>query len=297
MKVFIDANIYLDFYRSTNDAIKVFDELINNASSLVLTDQIIDEFYRNREVVLKMIKSKFKTDTQIEHFSSSFLQNLNEFGELNGIKDQYNAKRKEIEKIINNIIDNPKNDLVVEHFEKLITTDGITILKTNVDIIKNAQKRKLVGNPPVSDKYSIGDEINWELLLAESKEDIVVVGRDSTFKDNINFLKMDYHKNTGRTIILLTDKITTALEQIGKKTTLEAKEIEDKQIKELKTSAHRWTVISVQGNIANVTDGRLSGYTVIDPKSVDPSFMCGNCGSYGPWNGTRCLTCGVMSDD
>lgn len=297
MKVFIDANIYLDFYRSTNDAIKVFDELINNASSLILTDQIIDEFYRNREVVLRLIKSKFKTDTQIEHFSSSFLQNLKEFGELNDIKNLYNSKRKEIEKNINDTIDDPTKDIVVQHFEKLIGTDGIVILKTSDDIIKNAQIRKLVGNPPVSDKYSIGDEINWELLLTGSKDDIVMVGRDSTFKDNINFLKLDYHRNTGRTITLLTDKITSAIEQIGKQITPEVKEIEDKQLKELKTFGHHWTVTSVQGNIANVTDGRVGGYTVIDIKGVDPSFICGNCGSNGPWNGIRCLTCGVMSDD
>ncbi|WP_281023607.1 HNH endonuclease signature motif containing protein [Minwuia sp. IMCC4030] len=31
--------------------------------------------------------------------------------------------------------------------------------------------------------------------------------------------------------------------------------------------------------------------------NVDRSFYCGNCGSLGPWNGARCLTCGFLNDD
>lgn len=296
MKIFIDANIYLDFYRSTNEAIKVFEELISNSSSVIITDQIIEEFYRNREVVLRTIKTKFKTDTQLEHFSSTFLQNLKEFGDLIQIKDAFVAKRKEIETIINGVIENPENDPIRQLFEKLIGSGDIKILRTDENIIKSAHHRKLVGNPPVSDKYSIGDEINWELIIQNVKEDLVIVGRDNTFRDNINFLKMEFNRNTGSTISLTT-KITAAIEEVGNKASEELKEIEKHQIQELKTYGNIWTVTSVQGNIANVTNGKVGGFTVIETKNIDPSFMCGNCGNYGPWNGSRCLTCGMMSDD
>lgn len=30
---------------------------------------------------------------------------------------------------------------------------------------------------------------------------------------------------------------------------------------------------------------------------VHASFYCGNCGSLGPWNGARCLSCGHLNDD
>lgn len=34
------------------------------------------------------------------------------------------------------------------------------------------------------------------------------------------------------------------------------------------------------------------------PKADNPhsSFSCGHCGSLGPWNGNRCLSCGMMND-
>lgn len=297
MKIFIDANIYLDFYRSNNDAIKVFDELIKNSASVILTDQIIDEFFRNREVVLRMLKNKFRAETEVESFSSSFLQSIKEFGELANIKSDYNKKRKEIEVILNSIIEDPNKDPIVYHFDKLINSGGITILKTTKEILDLAHQRKLKGNPPVSDKYSIGDEINWELLINNVKEDIAVVARDSTFKDNFNFLKRNYQNSTNHTIVELTERITKALEVLGKAPAQELKQIEEEQVKELKSYNHTWKVVSVQGNIANVTNGRLHGYTVIDSGIADPSFRCGHCWSYGPWNGSRCLTCGQMSDD
>lgn len=46
-----------------------------------------------------------------------------------------------------------------------------------------------------------------------------------------------------------------------------------------------------------VDKGRLGlGYT-ISGGNIDSSYFCPNCGSLGPWNGARCMNCGVFSDD
>lgn len=84
---------------------------------------------------------------------------------------------------------------------------------------------------------------------------------------------------------------------LGKELTDGLKEIEDKQINDLKIAGNRWKITSVLGNTATVFDGNQYGNTVLEPKGADLSFLCGNCGNYGPWWGNRCLTCGVMSDD
>jgi hypothetical protein len=59
----------------------------------------------------------------------------------------------------------------------------------------------------------------------------------------------------------------------------------------------RWHVMSLDNTrgLAMVTDGRFAGNT---PVNDNPhiSWMCPHCGSYGPWNGIRCLTCGHLSD-
>jgi hypothetical protein len=53
-----------------------------------------------------------------------------------------------------------------------------------------------------------------------------------------------------------------------------------------------WTLVDVLSDrVATVTDGERAGYT-----GTNISFMCGNCGSYGPWNGVICLTCGQRSE-
>lgn len=63
----------------------------------------------------------------------------------------------------------------------------------------------------------------------------------------------------------------------------------------LHIDSKRWQVIHRNGHIATVSDGRVGGIT---PTSDKPhqSWQCPTCGSYGPWNGVRCLTCGQMSD-
>ncbi|WAJ28036.1 hypothetical protein [Antarcticirhabdus aurantiaca] len=45
-----------------------------------------------------------------------------------------------------------------------------------------------------------------------------------------------------------------------------------------------------------VTTPLGTGYV---PKHETPhsSFYCGSCGSLGPWNGARCLSCGMLNDD
>lgn len=298
MKLFIDANVYLDFYRSNNDAIKIFDELIKNSKFIVLTEQIIEEFFRNREVVLNEIKKKFSIDSALENFTSAFLNNMPEFSELSGLRKSYYNKRSEIEKKINEIIENPKIDPVSEHFNSLINSKDVVVIKTTPEIINLAHQRKLKGNPPVSDKFTIGDEINWEALIGNVKDDIIIVARDNTYVNNINFLKRDYLKSTGKNISSLVDKITSGLGLIGQKQDDKLIRLEQTQINSLFTYKSNWMVLNVRGNIADVTDGKgRFGYTVLDESIADPSYRCAFCGNFGPWNGTRCLSCGQMSDD
>ena len=56
-----------------------------------------------------------------------------------------------------------------------------------------------------------------------------------------------------------------------------------------------WQVVSVNNEMATVTNGRVAGRTPVG-KNVHPSWACPNCGAYGPWSGARCLSCGMLSD-
>lgn len=241
-KILIDTNIYLDFYRSNKDALKLFDELVSHYESIILTDQIIQEFERSREKVIKTVIQNFESESKLENFSSSFLQNINEFKELIEIQRKYKSKKTEVNKAISEILNDPSKDPIATFFNEFVneSLNNERILYTTDVIVEKAKKRKLVGNPPTSDKYSIGDEINWEIILANVKEDIIIVGRDNTYNDNFSFLKKDFHKNTGHFIISLTDSITKALKEIGIETSDELKKAENSLIDDLKHSSEFW---------------------------------------------------------
>jgi predicted nucleic acid-binding protein len=242
MKILIDTNIFLDFYRTNTHPVEIFNLLKENISSIIITDQIIQEFERNREVVLNNVKQKFQLESKLENFSSSYVQNIEEFKQLIDIQREYSKKQAAIIDKINHVIYDPSLDPIAVYFKELID-DAYRkdlIYFTTDDIIMKADKRKKIGNPPVSNKYSIGDEINWEIVLANVKDDIIIVGRDGTYTSNFSFLQKDFHKQTGKIIYELTDSIISAFGKLGVKTDERLVDQESKVIRDTKHFNEFW---------------------------------------------------------
>jgi len=242
MKILIDTNIFLDFYRSNSQPVNIFNTLMEHIDRIVLTDQIIQEFERSREGVIKTLKQKFQLESKLDNFSSSYLQNLDEFKELIILQKSYKAKQKEVISKIDEILKNPSLDPIANFFKEFVNESikQQTILYTDDNLITKAEKRKKIGNPPTSDKYSVGDEINWEIVLENLKEDIIIVGRDNTYSNNFTFLQKDFHKKTGCYIVDLTESITDALGKSGIVTSPELVAEEDKFITEVKHYNEFW---------------------------------------------------------
>lgn len=140
------------------------------------------------------------------------------------------------------ILEAPEKDPVYAFFTDMVRecTKLNTLLYTTDDILNKAHKRKLIGNPPTSSNYSIGDEINWEIVLSNVKENIIIIGRNNTYTKNFSYLKRDFHSRTGRLILKKTDKITDALTEIGISTSTELKDVEKKMIAELENFNDFW---------------------------------------------------------
>lgn len=217
MKIFIDTNIYLDFYRSNKEGLRLLEELEGHFESIILTDQVILEFERNREKVIQSVQKVLEVESKIEDFKSSFLHDLEEFRGLINIQKTYKEKRSEINEIITAVLKDPSKDKIASFFKNFVDESirKKSILYADDEIIKLAQKRKLIGNPPGSEMFSLGDEINWETILKLVREDTIIVSRDATYKDNFTFLSKDFRRSTGHSIVALTDKITMALKVIG----------------------------------------------------------------------------------
>jgi len=169
LNISIDTNVLLDFYHLTNESL---DELRNilvlnklGAVSITLSEQIRDEFFRNREVKIDDALKRFKE----EKLNNQIPQMVKEFGEFadfqKSLKDYQLNKSNIIQKIEENVKNQTlKADVIISQlFEKA------TWIEVSEQILQKAKIRYDRGNPPGKNN-SYGDAIVWETLLQSINE-------------------------------------------------------------------------------------------------------------------------------
>ncbi|MBU3188745.1 PIN domain-containing protein [Clostridium bowmanii] len=302
-KIFIDTNIFLDFYRANKETLKVLDELKKYAKHIVFPLQVYGEYNRNRVEELEKILLNLKRIMKVGSYSTSIINDLDEFKELQKTKRLYEDNLKALIGKVQEMIDDPSKDLIFNKVKDIFESDGIMIISADNSIIEKAKIRQLLGNPPGSNKFCIGDEVIWECILFGVKSDLVIISRDSTYSQNAYIINEEYKQVTGRKILKITESITDALKSIGEQPNEEIVKIEKEQMDASKVNTmgsklcvpDYWNIKKIDGNIAFVTDGKRAGYTS-SQQNPDISFMCPYCGNYGPWNGVMCLSCGQRSE-
>ena len=177
LHVFVDANIFLSFFRYTEnelDALRqVFASHEDGVVTVYLTQQVQDEVHRNREKMLKRVMTDFQTGIGIK--TPNFVQN---YPEAQLLKKMTKTHKQLLEKIE---IDIRKKDLLADRLLKDIFASG-RVLPRDSDTDEMAIQRMRIGNPP-GKKGSIGDAINWLTLLkgVPCKEDIHIISEDGDF--------------------------------------------------------------------------------------------------------------------
>jgi hypothetical protein len=226
-KIYVDTTRLIDFYEVADDKITQIEELQKHKSSLVLTDQTITEFRRNRiQHITKLHNRLKKTIDDDKPQTVAVVQRLRAFQELTKL---YREKAKEVLDYLRKLMDDEKKDPVAQGILKLAADEAVRNLKTSDKIFAKAQRRKLLGNPPCSpDKYTIGDEIIWELLLG-LEDDLVVVTRDNTYEENFPVLADEYRQVTGHKLLHVTDKLSEAVAKIGEEPTQDLIAAEEKE--------------------------------------------------------------------
>jgi hypothetical protein len=229
-KIYTDTNRFVDFYQAALDKIDVFDELQKYKGSLVLTEQTITEFRRNRVSTLNWLVTRFGKSLDVSApYTTSLLKALPGHRELTELLDKCKKQGRTILEQLRQMIADEKKDPVAQKFLALAADGAVMKLKLTDEAVDKAHRRKLLGNPPSSsDKYSVGDEVIWELLLAKLKEDLIIVTKDHTFHENLSLLGEEYEQRTGRKLLLVTDKFGEALKTIGQAPTKELIEAEKK---------------------------------------------------------------------
>lgn len=210
-KIFIDTNIFLDFYRyNKNDNISnLKDEFKKYFEYFINTKQSYDEFFRNREKTINEFIDTLKSQIN-PLYDGNFLSSLNGF-------EDYYENMKLANKSIKCMID--KCSELIFDFEKDPVYSLYLLFCHNTydrtrDIIDRAIKRKYIGNPPTSNKNTCCDEIIWESILENCHDDLIIVTRDKTFNENYNFLKNEYNEKNGKEF-LIVELISDAIRLLG----------------------------------------------------------------------------------
>jgi predicted nucleic acid-binding protein len=187
MHVFIDTNIILNFFHFSSEELdalnNVFASHEHGAATVHLTEQVRDEFRRNRENKIKDALKKF-TDTKMIPQMPSFMKGYNEYEDIRKLAKNLQTKVKAILKKADLDIANSAlaaDKLIHEIFQKS------EIIAVTNEIYHDARRRMDVGNPPGKNQ-SIGDAINWIILLSHvpDGEDIHIISDDGDF-----FSKLD----------------------------------------------------------------------------------------------------------
>jgi hypothetical protein len=193
--------------------------------------------FRNRDKQLQSLIENCKKNS-IQYSSSSLIRSLEEFSDLGKIKEDFQKANNRLIKKLQEMEDNLHKDPIFKSFLELYNDPEVIKYERNDDIIKSAQNRKLIGNPPKPQDHndnSIGDEINWEIIISKLTEDLVIITRDKTYEDHVTFLKNEFNSKTGKELFI--DKnISFALKKMGEISSSQLIKLEEEQKEKLLTS-------------------------------------------------------------
>lgn len=185
--LFLDTNVYLKFYHFSSDELEELNKLLvlldSDAVELYVPEQVINEFYRNRDTKLADAL-KILRNTKLEFQFPEFCKGYKEYETLKRkIKECEEEKKILLKNIMHSIeTQSLKADVIIESlFEKSNRIDSIH------ELIEMSKIRFDLGNPPGKNK-SYGDALNWEALLSKvpARQDLYFITDDKDYYSEIN---------------------------------------------------------------------------------------------------------------
>jgi hypothetical protein len=185
--LFIDANRYLDLYRTVTGK-RLLAPISEQIAHIFVTRQVVDEVNRRKiEVTADFLTRQFKTLKlqtyavpdhlfgRTETHSKAILAKMKEIGQ------QIERMNKDINDLAMDIMDR------VSHSQDEVSTALAPIFAKAVahsePELQRAKERKECGNPPGKKADPIGDQLTWEQTLSRfvCKKKLWLITRDSDY--------------------------------------------------------------------------------------------------------------------
>lgn len=241
---FIDTNIYLDFYRSSNEArIPLLKKIETVSDRIISTYQVQMEFLKNRQYeLLKTVNEIKSPDIQTPAVvSDGRIQSATE-----KIKKEAKKRQSYLTNRVKLMLTQPNSyDQVFQTLDSVFSSPHEHVLKRSMQIrnqIKRlAWKRFMLGYPPrKKNDTSIGDALNWEWIIHCAKQiqgRFYIVSRDGdfgcTFKNEHYLndqLKVEFRERVGQKSIILTKKPSDVLKALEINVTKDELEAEEEMV-------------------------------------------------------------------
>jgi len=230
--LFVDANIWLDFYRGRNETgLGLLKHAEGISDDIIVTYQLESEFKRNRHAAILEGMKELKAPSQIPRpgiFSDAQATKV--------ISKNFAEIEKRVKKLktkFNRALAQPTlHDPVYQACQRIFHREGSPIVLTHGNKIKNLIRRRafrrfLHGYPPRKrTDISIGDAFNWEWMIhcaRENTAELVIVSRDSdygiAFEGDIHVnddLRQEFAERVSKKRkILLYQKLSDALKHFA----------------------------------------------------------------------------------
>lgn len=194
MNIYIDTNIFLNFYNLSKDDIqelkKVKALLSSGELNIYLPEQTKNEFYRNREKIISEAINHIKSQS----ISNNFPQISKDYEEHEDVKNAYRKYESAKNKMVSKLISDAKkfelnaDKLIDEIFELS------KYIPSNEAIENKAKNRYDLGNPPGKGR-SYGDAVNWVSLLekCDKGENLYVISDDGDYHSLLDKNEIHYY--------------------------------------------------------------------------------------------------------
>lgn len=251
--LFVDTNIWLDFYRAQNEAyVGLLDKVEGIRDRIIITHQLETEFKKNRQQVILNSVRLLKEHTPKRVPSVGVLAQAQQFKMVSKDIDRACERIKTLQGKLIAMIEKPSdNDIVFQSIHRIFHRENQLILTREVKdkniralIRDRAERRFMHGCPPrKAADTSYGDALNWEWMIEcaiKHTAELVIVSRDADYgasydgKSYINdHLRQEFSSRVSqRRKLLLYTKLSDALKHFKVPVTAEQVKAEKELMEE-----------------------------------------------------------------
>lgn len=187
--LFVDTNIWLDFYRARNDAgLTLLKHVEAVSDKIIVTYQLESEFKKNRQAAIIEGMQELKPPGQIPR--PAMFSDAKSTQVLNKSLKEAERRVKDLKSRLAKALENPSgSDPVYQACQRIFHKSDSLVLNRDdprkVMVRRKAFRRFLHGCPPrKKNDTSYGDAFNWEWMIHcanHENAELVIVSRDSDF--------------------------------------------------------------------------------------------------------------------